>query len=293
MNFINIGTLIVFALFAYFVFLFISKAILVNQNLNSLINTFGQLKKEDLIYKFQELNNYASRNPFIGMSWAKFKETLIFKSQKDIESSQDKLGFDSVVSKNASVFSIADCNYFFNEETLVHDFMNYKLISSVPGILTGIGPLGTFLYIALGFTGIDFSTQDATVNSITNLLDKIEIAATISVAAIASALIFILIERVVYHFMCRKPLLTFQHVINSLFTQVSSEKFLIDILNESKRQNNLINEHIGSLSKYIEQSFDTSIKDRIIPHLENLTSSLNNLGKPMKGDDFLGKILDK
>ena len=60
----------------------------------------------------------------------------------------------------------------FNEETLILSKYNSKFISAIPTVLTGFGPLFTFLNIAIAFGKIDFSTQERTISSVAGLMSS-------------------------------------------------------------------------------------------------------------------------
>lgn len=278
----------VFLIFIGFLSTFIYKAITINIQLRKLSATFKSFKKSEMIFRLQELNEIMLNNKFISDYWREFKETLIFNDSVAYKSSNDELKFETASSGKSTIYSTSDSNYYFNEDTLINSKMNHKLMSSIPGLLTGMGPLGTFLYIAIGFSGIDFSSEESTIKTITNLLSNVEIAALISIVAIGSALSFIIIERISYHFLCKLPLNELQIEINRLFDKISSEKFLIELIKESKKQNNTLNTHIASLPDSLKTAMDSSIKSHLTPYLENIVFGLN------QQKEFLTKnVLDK
>ncbi|MDD3149630.1 MAG: hypothetical protein PHV68_02255 [Candidatus Gastranaerophilales bacterium] len=273
--FSNPANIIVLSIFFVFLYLFIYKAICININLNKILKVLRSYKKSELIYRFKELNDVLSENTFITDYWGEFRETLVFNDSSKFQTQSDDLYFDTAMNNQSNIYYTCDSNYFFNEETLVNRFLNYKFISSIPGLLTGLGPLGTFLYIAIGFSGVDFSSEENTLNSISNLLSNIEIAAIISILAIGSALCFTIVEKVGYYFLCCKPLNELQLEINRLFDKIPPEKFLIDMVKESKKQNALMNEYINKLPLNIKEAFNESIKANLSPYLENLVFGLN------------------
>jgi hypothetical protein len=271
---LNPANLIVIAIFLVFSAIFINKVVLINKSLKKLVSIFKSFSKNELFYRFQELNDILMEDPFISDYWKEFKDTLIFENTQ-VKSGSDKMGFESVNKGASNILCTSDANYFFNEETLVHRTLNHKLISSIPGLLTGLGPLGTFLFIAIGFSGVDFTTEESTVKSITALLTNIEIASSISILAISSALIFTISERIIYQFFCKRPLTLLQLEINRLFDRIPAEKILIDLINESKRQNNALNESFTKLSDNFVTAIENTAQKNITPYLENIIYSLN------------------
>jgi len=289
---INPAIIFVLIVFVIFITIFIGKAIEINKSINRLIATLKTFNKNDLIYRFQELDKALDNDNFVADYWREFKKTLIFSDSIIYKSQNDELHFESAMENQSRIYCTIDVNMYFNEETLINRKINHKLISSIPGLLTGLGPLGTFLYIAVGFSTIDFSTEENTINSITKLLSNLEIAAVISILAIGSALCFIMIERITYHFLCKLPLSKLQLEINRLFDKITPEKFLFELIKESKKQNNIINNHITNLPQNIKGAFDSSIKSNLTPYLENLVFGLNQQ-QELFSKDVINKLLEQ
>jgi len=168
-----------------------------------------------------------------------------------------------------------------NEDSLVVSKLNYKLIQSVPTILTGMGPLFTFLNIAIAFAGVDFATQESTISSVSGLMSSMQVAALVSVLAVGSALIFLLIERILYNQKCKKPLSEIQQVFSELFDNVSSEKFLIELLKETKIQNNSMTNLLSNIPTQFQEALDGSLTKTLVPYLENLIFGVNKLQEKM------------
>ena len=223
-----------------------------------------------------------SNNSFISNYWIEFKNTLVFN-----EGVQLKNG-----ASEATIQCTMDSGYFFNEETLVHSKLNYKFISAVPTILTGLGPLFTFLHISLAFSKVSFATQDATIASVTSLLASMKVAAMISVVAVGTSILFIIIEKLLYKKLCKTPLEAFQLEMNKLFDNISSEKFLVDLLKESKLQNNALNMAFTALPMQMKTAFDKSFKDSLVPYLDNLIFSVNKLQDNLKKQASKGLLDD-
>lgn len=270
--------------------MFIVKVMYINKEFKNLIKFLKEFKKSDLIYRFEELNGTMLGNIFVSNSWRSFTDSLVFTDKVIYKTNEDQLCFESVTGNESYIYSTADPIFFFSEETLIYNILNHKLISSIPGILTGLGPLGTFFYIAVGFSGVNFSSEQATIASVTNLLSCLQIAAMISILAIGSALLFIVIERLLYNSMCKKPLYLFQIEINRLFDRITPEKFFIELVKESKIQNNVMNKIIQSLPENLKTSLDTSLKTNMAPYLENIIYLLNQ--KQQHSKNRLNDIFD-
>ncbi len=274
-------------LFAAVVIYFINKVRYINKSLLFLTNVLRSFKKGNIAYRFKELDDIFSNNTFISNYWVEFKNTLVFNEALSISNVKLK----GIENETSSIQCTVDSGYFFNEETLVNSKLNYKFIASVPTILTGLGPLFTFLHVAIAFSKVNFSTQEATIASVSSLLAAMKVAAMISVIAVGSSILFIIIERILYKNMCKTPLNAFQLEMNKLFDNITSEKFLVELLKESKLQNNSLNKAFSSLSSEMKTAFDKSLRETLVPYLDNLIFSVNKLQENIKKQGSKG-ILD-
>jgi len=280
----NPAILIVLAIFLSIIIYYVKKVNYINLNLNELLTFLKTFKKNDLMFRFKEIDTYMAANHYVSNAWAEFKNTLVFSESVSLKTENKDVVFQNISKSVSNVQTTIDPIYFFNEETLVTSKLNYKLIQTAPTILTGLGPLFTFLNIAIAFTGIDFSTQEATISSISNLMASMQIAALVSVLAVGSALVFLMIERILYNNKCKLPLNDVQEGIYKLFDNISSEKFLIELLKETKIQNNSITNLVSSIPTHLQESLDKSLSNILVPYLENLIFGVNKLQEKIAGE---------
>ena len=139
------------------------------KNLNILIQFLSSFKKNDLNFRFKELDTWMMANPYFVSVWSEFKNTLVFSESVALKT-QGNVKYQDISSTVQNVQTTVDPLYFFNEETLINSKFNSKLIQTIPTILTGFGPLFTFLNIAIAFGQIDFSTQEKTLASVSGFL---------------------------------------------------------------------------------------------------------------------------
>ncbi len=262
---------------------FVSKVIYINGSLSALTRVLQSFKKGNIVYRFKELDEIFSHNPFVSSYWQEFKNTLVFNDA----SSKGAAGPD-----NSSIHCTVDSGYFFNEETLVNSKLNYKFISAVPTILTGLGPLFTFMHISLAFSKVNFVTQEATLASVSALLASMKVAAMISVVAVGSSILFMVVERILYKNLCATPLSAFQLELNKLFDNITSEKFLVELLRESKLQNAALNQAFDGLPLQMKMAFDKSFKESLVPYLDNLIFSVNKLQENLNKKGAKGILED-
>ena len=265
----------ILVLFAGVVIYYITKVKYINASLLYLTGILSNFKKGNIAYRFKELDDLFSNNPFISSYWIEFKNTLVFNEGIQLKGA----GID-----NSSIQCTVDSGYFFNEETLVNSKLNYKFISAVPTILTGLGPLFTFLHISLAFSKVNFATQEATISSVSSLLASMKVAAMISVVAVGTSILFIITEKFLYKNLCKTPLEAFQLEMNKLFDNITSEKFLVELLKESKLQNSSLSQAFHTLPLQMKTAFDKSLKETLVPYLDNLIFSVNKLQESLKKD---------
>ena len=220
-------------------------------------------------------------NPYIATSWMEFKNTLVFSESVALREGAE-FQYKDVSATVQNVQTTVDPLYFFNEETLVTSKFNYKMVQTIPTVLTGCGPLFTFLKIAVAFGLIDFSSNEKTVASVSNFMSGMQTAALVSVIAVGSSLIYVVLEKILYNKLCKVPLAQIQAQLSELFASISSEKFLYELLRESKIQNNSTANLIGTMPVQFKDAFNETMAANLVPYLENVIFGLNQLNKQLK-----------
>lgn len=88
-----------------------------------------------------------------------------------------------------------DIREYINEETVIDKPGHSQLAELIPGLLTSLGILGTFMGLMQGLTSVDFTNAEGTIQSIPQLLSGMRFAFATSVAGIACSLIFNMLNR--------------------------------------------------------------------------------------------------
>ncbi len=281
MPFLNIlfdpAILIVLITFFGITFYYVKKIRLINKELLTLLKFLKGFKKSDLIFRFKELDDGMTSIPYVENYWAEFKNTLMFSESVSLKNEKDDLVFQNISQSVTNIQSTIEPSCFFNEETLVTSKLNYKFIQTTPTILTGLGPLFTFLNIGIAFSKVNFSNQENTINSVSSLMSSMQVAAIVSVLAVSASLVFLMIERILFNNMCKIPLHNIQELLSKLFENISSEKFLIELLKETKIQNNNTKNLLSVMPNQFKDALDKSLTTILVPYLENLSFGLNKL----------------
>lgn len=121
--------------------------------------------------------------------------------------------------------SAALAETYFSEHALVDSPLQTDFYKHVPGILTGLGIIGTFSGLIMGLVHFDVSNPETTQTQLSLLVQTVGQAFGVSAAAITLAMLFTWME---------KSLLTaryaqveaLQHLIDSLFEGSSGESYL-------------------------------------------------------------------
>ncbi len=90
------------------------------------------------------------------------------------------------------------CNVedYINDDTVTHGPGNAPLAELIPGLLTSLGILGTFMGMMRGLSGLDFSNSDAIIEGIPILLSGMKFAFGTSVAGVSCSIVFNMINRI-------------------------------------------------------------------------------------------------
>lgn len=88
-----------------------------------------------------------------------------------------------------------DVEDYINDDTVIDENGHTQLAEVIPGILTSLGILGTFIGLVRGLGALDLSNADNTMRSISDMIGGMTFAFGTSIAGIACSLIFNIINR--------------------------------------------------------------------------------------------------
>ena len=149
--FTDIPILIVLSTFVLSIIFCLNRYFYVGKNLRIFQKFLSNFKKTDLSFRFKEIDEWMMVNPYVSAAWMEFKNTLVFSESVALRGQNNNLTYKEVSTTVQNIQTTVDPLYFFNEESLVTSKFNFKFIQTVPTILTGCGPLFTFLNIAIAF----------------------------------------------------------------------------------------------------------------------------------------------
>ena len=278
--------LIITAIFVIFIMMVLKNYSRVEKNLNSVYSFLKSLDKKELSYRFNELDAFMKSNTYTSTPWEDFKKALIFPEKLYVASK----GVNNEL--KSDIYLTIDASYFFNEESLVYSKINHKFIQTMPTLLTGLGPFFTFLNMAVAFTQVNLSMETNVGEALNGLIANIQIAALCSVFAVGFSMLFMFIEKIMYNKKCKKYYLAIQKEFIRLFDVVTSEKFLIDLVKESKIQSVTNEKLLKALPEDFAKAIEKSIGETTVPYLENILYSLNKLNENFSNGSG-GDVVDK
>ncbi len=109
---------------------------------------------------------------------------------------------DKVKSQQELGQILCDITEYINDDQLaLHSWQT--LVRQIPGMMTSLGILGTFIGLLIGIRGIGFSTVMDALTSVQTLLSGIQIAFYTSIAGVILSLLFNIVYRVAWNAMLR------------------------------------------------------------------------------------------
>ncbi len=84
---------------------------------------------------------------------------------------------------------------YINDETVFMDYAHMRVAEMVPGMLTSLGILGTFIGLMRGVSGLDVTSADSTMTSISQMIGGMTFAYGTSIAGLTGSLIFNILSR--------------------------------------------------------------------------------------------------
>ncbi len=251
------------------------------------------LKKETsqtVVMNRQELRDKASNARYgAGHIWNEFDETLI----------------EALLGEEIHLHNIYDANHFFNSTTLAREITESRMLAAVPGFLTALGVIGTFVGLQLGLSelniGNDASVQDMKAG-LAHVISGAKIAFMTSVWGVTLSVLFNFIEKLLEGY-ARSRIHRLQDRIDELFPRFSAEVQLKKIAedgNESREALQGMAERIGEKMQEslleattgIQQGLEASLEKIMAPAINKLVNETTD-GSQKALEQLVECFLDK
>ncbi len=167
--------------------------------------------------------------------------------------------------KVSVVFSTVTSDAYFNPESVFEGRINSEFFKHLPGILTGLGIIGTFLGLIVGlqtFASIELGNPQETQRGLQQLMQAVGGAFVVSATAIVAAMAITLVEKLLV-----KQLTSLVHelvqVIDALYDAGASEDYLARLVKaseESAAQTKILKDAlVKELGDLLRELTDTQI----------------------------------
>lgn len=255
------------------------------RNTSKIRSVLEGLTKENLNAKREEAKHRAQQLGEIGNIWLEFDESLVLVSRD----SGDRL------------HNTIDSDHFFNFHTLAPALTENRLLAAVPGILTAIGVIGTFMGLQIGLQNVDFSGDtDDLRQGIEAVVSAAAVAFLTSVWGVFTSVVFNLFEKILEQ-SNKQRITDLQNKIDFLFPRLGPEQSLVSIADSARSTEDSLNglaERIGEklTSAVSDMSAEVTkgIQDAITPAAELIVEAASSLAdKQADGaSEALGKIVE-
>ena len=227
-----------------------------------MVRLVSQLDRDDLAKSYGPVAEQLESLVLIGPDWARFEQTV----------HREPLADGSV-----TLHRTLDAQDVFGE-AIVSRHLNARFNSAVPGLLTSLGILGTFVGLTYGLAQVQGTFGDATElrEGIQDLLKGASIAFSTSVWGILLSVTFSLFEKRRMK-VVRLALNTAQDLVNATIPRRNSEAWLSEISDHSSQQTRELKRFNTDLAVSIAQALDEKLAARITPAMDKLVTSINEL----------------
>ena len=209
-----------------FVFRFIFPAWRIGSELKKAIAQLGKMKSgtSGPMTDLESIGRQVMASEKLSHCWSEFSETL------HPQCAVDQSGHEQVVRYRAT--SMAES--FFTDQVLVETPLKTEFYKHLPGILTGIGIIGTFSGLILGLVDFKVTTDaDQVRQSLAALIQNVGHAFIVSASAIALAMLFTWLEKSLVTKLYRQ-VEELCLLIDSLFDAGAGEEYLARLVHASE-----------------------------------------------------------
>jgi hypothetical protein len=224
-----------------------------------------------------------------GHLWREFDETLL-------EVEQDG---------EVGLLNTLDASHFFNNSTLAPGITESRMLAAVPGFLTALGVIGTFIGLQLGLSELNIGNDVSVTEMKTGLAHVIggaKIAFMTSVWGVALSVLFNVFEKLLAG-LIRKKVHKLQNQIDRLFPRLSAEFQLQRIADDGKQSRESLQglaEKIGDKMQEslvqatagIQAGLEASLEKIMAPAINKLVDETSD-GNQKALETLIGSFLEK
>ncbi len=183
-----------------------------------------------------------------------------------------------------------NCNVedYVNDDTVIYSVGHAQLADAVPGLLTSLGILGTFIGLMQGLGGLDVSDAAKTMESIPQMIGGMTYAFTTSIAGIACSLVFSMLNRMA-HGSATRAIDDFNDAFADIVMQKPLEPHVQMILQQEDRTA-LIRHISGDMAARVSDGIVSSVERTLAPVAQNMNQFI--IGQTKAQLDGVSEIVD-
>lgn len=255
-----------------------------------LTTLLGKESEESVFHKRADiLESAVKRGEKEGHLWREFDETLM----EVRDGGRNKL------------CNVYDADYFFNASSLAPGITESRLIAAVPGFLTAIGVIGTFVGLQLGLSELNIGNNvsvDVMKDGLAHVISGAKLAFMTSVWGVVFSVVFNLIEKWLENGVLKR-IGALQVRIDEIFPRLTAEmqlKRIADDGGESREALQGLAEKIGEkmqqslldVSAGIQKGLETSLQNIMAPAMERLVNDASD-GSQRALEKLIESFMDK
>ncbi|EMM7934036.1 anti-phage defense ZorAB system ZorA [Escherichia coli] len=233
--------------FLCFIFFYFFRAVKIINVLKKYTQSINGIENNEPGNQLQHLQSLFVQ-PELKHAWNEFEESL--HSQYELEDGEEKIVRIRATAPSAS---------FFSEQQLVDIPLNTEFFKHLPGILTGVGIIGTFYGLMIGLNHFDPSTPEQVSSSVNNLLRDVLYAFLGSAFAITFSILITWLEKFCLA-KCYKYLEKFTAALDALYDSGVGEEYLASLVKSSNES--------ATQARHLKESLVTDLRDMLL-HLAN------------------------
>ena len=236
----------------FFLFQFVLSGTRVGGDLKRTRANLAALRAKGPVLDLDRVRNEAIASAAMHRCWDEFRDTLHGQKQPN------KQGVLEVTRWRAT----AAANAFFTDQALVDSPLRTEFYKHLPGILTGVGIIGTFSGLILGlqaFGQVDLGNAAEARVGLQGLLKTVGGAFVVSGAAITLAMVLTTVEKL---------------IVNGLYTRLESLCGVIDSLFEAGAGEDYLQRLVEAAETSATQA--TQMKESLVTDLKQVLTELTN-----------------
>ncbi|MFZ5688025.1 MAG: anti-phage ZorAB system protein ZorA [Bacillota bacterium] len=235
----------------------------IRTNIASTKTVINKYSSQAISNNYEMFNQEISAVPVIGDLWSEYNKTLLKVQNQD---------------GSEEVFSTIDAGYFLNDSNIIASRINLQFFNAIPGILTGLGILGTFIGLTIGIGQIQLGSDNVEVlkDGIKGLLGGVSTAFSTSLWGILLS-IFFTWQLKEQQNKLQTSISELQESLDKLFPRRTPENLLKEMLDESRQQTDQLRKFNTDLAISIAAALDEALASRLTPALDKLLVSIETL----------------